>query len=241
MATAILLPTGLVGFGAERLLLAVADRLDTAGTDATLRQRALYSARAAVAQSEVVLGGPALVTVSLDHEVDVGMLFEESDIRLQRTLLVRPNIGFVVIEVDVLYVLREQLLLSWSGCGRWWWRRRSHGHPCRCLLCASGSLRGEGIGRRIGRGCLLRAAGLHGSNAVDAHVRGICGLPGERGGLALLNAVGTRRERGRRRRWRRWWRWWRRWRLFMAGAQEQDGAQREYKSNPLHSLLLHFS
>src|SRR5271167_4031591 len=117
MATAILLPTSLIGFGAERLLLAVADRLDIAGADPTLRQRVLHGTRPAVAQSQVVLRGPALVAVSLDHEMDVGMLRQESDIGLQGTLLIRANIGFVVIEVDVLHVLREQFLVARSGCG----------------------------------------------------------------------------------------------------------------------------
>lgn len=107
MTTAVLLPTGLVGFSAERLLLAVADRLDAAGTDATLRQRALDGACSTVAQCQVVLGGSALIAVSLNHEVDVGMLLQESDIRLQRTLLIRANVGFVVVEINILDVLRE--------------------------------------------------------------------------------------------------------------------------------------
>ena len=107
MATAILLPTSLVGFGAERLLLAVADRLNVAGADATLRQRALDGARPAVAQRQVVLGGPALIAMSLDNKVDTGMRREESDIRLQRTLLIRANVGFVVVEINILDVLRE--------------------------------------------------------------------------------------------------------------------------------------
>src|SRR5579863_1813725 len=121
MATAVLLPTGLIGFSAERLLLAVADRLDVAGADATLRQRALHRACSAVAQGQVVLGRPALVAVSLDHEVDFGMRRKERDIRLQRTLLVRANIRFVVFEVDVLDVLREQFLLAQPRRRRWWW------------------------------------------------------------------------------------------------------------------------
>src|SRR5277367_3390359 len=124
MATAILLPTSLGGLVAERLLLAVADRLNVAGADAALRQGALHRACPAVAQRQVVFGGPALVAVSLDHEVDVGMLREESDIGLQRRLLVSADIGLVVIEVNVLDVLREQLLLARPGCGRRrWWRR----------------------------------------------------------------------------------------------------------------------
>lgn len=156
MATAILLPTGLVGFGAERLLLAVADCFDIAGADPTLRQRALHGARPAVAQSQVVLSGPTLVAVSLNREMDVGMLLKESDIRLDRTLLVRANIGFVVIEVDVLYVLREQFLLGRSRWRRRRWRRRlSYGDPRSCLLRPPRSFRGQCVGSRIGRSRLL--------------------------------------------------------------------------------------
>ncbi len=112
MATTVLLPASFVGFSAERLLLAVADGLDVAGAHATLSQRALDGARAVVAQSQVVLGGSAFVAVSLDDEVNIGMLLQESDIRLQRTLLVSPNIVLVIVEVNVLDVLREQLLLA---------------------------------------------------------------------------------------------------------------------------------
>src|ERR1700678_2046377 len=112
MATAILRRTGFVGFLAERLLHTVADRLDVACTDPRLHQRALDTARTTVAQSQVVLSGSAFVAVSLDNEVNIGMLRQESDIRLNRTLLIRTNIRFVVIEVNVLDVLREQLLVA---------------------------------------------------------------------------------------------------------------------------------
>src|ERR1700680_3952761 len=149
------------------------------------------------------------------------MLLEEIDIRLYRTLLVRANIGFVVLEINVLYALREQFLLGWSSCGGRRWRGGlSDGHPRRCLLCPPGSLRSQRVGSRIGRSYLLRAAGLHGSNPVDAHVGGICGLPRQRCRLSLFNGVGIRRERGCR-----CWRWWRRWGrgrwgLLMASAEE---------------------
>src|ERR1700674_1486963 len=191
MPAAVLLPTGLVGFAAERLLLAVADRLDAAGADASLGQRTLHGTGSAVAQCQVVLRGSALVAVSIDREVDVGMLLEEIDIRLQRTSLVSANIGLVVIEVDVLHALREQLLLAWSGCGWWWWRRCGHGHPGCSLLRTAGSFRSQCVGGRIGRGYLLRAAGLHGSNAVDANIGGIRGLPAQRGRLPLFDGVGA--------------------------------------------------
>ena len=92
MATAVLLPTSFVGFRAERLFLAVADRFDVAGADPTLYQRTLDGARSAVAQSQVVLGRSAFVAVSLNDEMDIGMLLQKSDIRLDRTLLISTNI-----------------------------------------------------------------------------------------------------------------------------------------------------
>src|SRR5579872_2638855 len=102
------------------------------------------------------------------------MLLEESNIRLDRTLLVRPNIGFVVIEVNVLHALREQLLLGRSGCSRRWWRRRlGHSDACRCLLRSPSSFRSQRVGSRIRRGYLLRAAGLYSSNSVNAYIGGI--------------------------------------------------------------------
>src|ERR1700751_5410849 len=163
MATPVLLPTGLVGFRAERLLLAVADRLDVAGADATLRQRALDGARAAVAQCQVILRGSALVAMSLNREVNVGVRRKESDIRLQRTLLVRTNIRFVILEINVLDVLGEELFIARPGRWRRRWWRLSHGHSCRCLLRSTGSFRRQGIGGRVRRRNRLRTVRLHGS------------------------------------------------------------------------------
>src|SRR5215472_13663504 len=69
MTAAVLLPAAFVGFRAERLFLAVADRLDAVAADARCDQRSLYSIGTAIAQSQVVLGRATLVAVALDGEV----------------------------------------------------------------------------------------------------------------------------------------------------------------------------
>src|SRR5690242_21486859 len=74
MAAAVLRPARFVGFSAERFLFAVADRLDAAGIHARLYQCVLDGIGAVVAQSQVVLGGPALVAMSLNGEVHVGKI-----------------------------------------------------------------------------------------------------------------------------------------------------------------------
>src|SRR5690348_17617458 len=60
---AVLLPAGFVGFGSERLLLAVADGINPARADAARGQSVLDRIGAPVSQSQVVLGGSALITV----------------------------------------------------------------------------------------------------------------------------------------------------------------------------------
>src|SRR6185312_6251829 len=65
MTTPVLLPALLVGLGAERFFLAVADGLDVVGAHASLNQRITHGIRAAVAQSQVVLGRSPFVAVAL--------------------------------------------------------------------------------------------------------------------------------------------------------------------------------
>src|SRR5712671_7868529 len=77
VAAAILLPTGFVGFGAERFLLAVADGLDAIATNSGLHEGILDCVRTVGAESEVVLGGAALVAVSFDRDADIRMLLQE--------------------------------------------------------------------------------------------------------------------------------------------------------------------
>src|SRR5579864_2368223 len=118
MAAAVLLPTGFVGFQAERLFFAVADRLDACRAYPGGGQGAFHGRGALVAQRQVVFRGAALVAVALNREVDIGMLIEESRVGLHRSLLIAANVGLVVVKIDVLDRLSEQILVG---------RRRSGG------------------------------------------------------------------------------------------------------------------
>src|SRR6202020_1967700 len=108
MSTAVLLPASFVAFAAERFFLAVADRLDAAGCDSGGGQRVLHGCRTLVAQGQVIFGRSAFVAVSLDRDIDRGMLVQKQHVRLNRALLVGAHAGLIVVEVNVLYVLREQ-------------------------------------------------------------------------------------------------------------------------------------
>src|ERR1022692_3629635 len=177
MAAAVLLPASFVAFCAEGLFLAVADGFDPAGADAARRQCSLHRTGALVAQSQVIVSRSALVAVSFNRDVYIGMLIEELHVGLQRRLLVTANVGLVVVEVNILHVLAEQVLVR----HRWNWRRRrlSYGKPRSGFLAAARSFGRQMIGRRIRRGDALRAVGLHRSNAIDRHVGRIAGLPGQ--------------------------------------------------------------
>src|SRR5579863_3719469 len=112
MAAAVLLPASFVAFGAERFFLAVTDRLDAAGADSESRQSSLDGARTLIAQRQVVLGRAALVAVSLNRKIHVGMMREELRISLHRGLLVTADVGLVVIKIDILDILAEQVFIG---------------------------------------------------------------------------------------------------------------------------------
>src|SRR5260370_17368912 len=99
MAAAILLPAAFVGFHTERFFFAVADGFDAAGADSRRHQSILYRRGTLVAKSQVVLGGTALVAVSLNRKVDVGMLTEELRVGLHRSLFRPPDLDLVISEV----------------------------------------------------------------------------------------------------------------------------------------------
>src|SRR5579864_153996 len=111
MTAPVLLPARFIGLGAERFLLAVADRLDAVRCNSRRHERILHRTGTVVAERKIVLGRTALVAVSLDRKGDVGMLLQEGHIRLDRRLLIGANVGLVVIEVDVLDILRKHLLV----------------------------------------------------------------------------------------------------------------------------------
>ena len=76
MRSPVPLPAAFVGRRALRALFAVADRPQAAGRHAQVDQEVLGRRGLPVAQSEVVLVGPALVAVPLDHDAYAGELLE---------------------------------------------------------------------------------------------------------------------------------------------------------------------
>src|SRR5450755_896477 len=220
----VLLPARFVAFRAERLFLAVADRLDAVRAYAGSDQSALHCAGSLVAQCDVVFGGAALVAVPLNSEVHVGMSVQELHVGRQGTLLIAADIRLVIVEINVLHILAEQFLVGRRRLG---WRRRwrsRHRDAGAGLLRSAGTFRCEVIRSRVRGRNGLRSVGLHRTDAVDGNVGGVAGLPGERGRLPGLDAVRTYGNRSRRSRCRCWWRRrrWRRSGFLAARAQHQQ-------------------
>src|ERR1035437_649951 len=158
VAAAVLLPAAFVRLGAERLFLAVSDCFDAVAGDSSLDELILHRIGAIGAQSEVVFGRAALVAVPLDGDVNVGMLLQEPRIALQRCLIGCAHIVLVVIEVNVLHVLREEFLLAGgrSRCRRRW--RRVDGDASGGVLGSAGAFRDQVVSGRVSRSPLARAA-----------------------------------------------------------------------------------
>ena len=179
MAATVLLPTGFVVFGTERPLFAVADGIDPVCGYAGGDQPLFHSVRTLVAQGNVVFDRASFVTMTFNREIDGRMLREERGIGLQGSILIRTNIRFVEIEIDVLDVLVEQVLIR-DGWSRWRRRRGWLGHSQSCcrLLRSAWSFGGQMIGRGFGRRYGLRAIRLNGTNAVYGNVGSVRSLPG---------------------------------------------------------------
>src|SRR5579863_2439123 len=125
----VLLPTGFRAFRAERLFLAVADRTDAVGWYSHRHQRLFGGVCAIVAQRQVVLGGTAFVAVPFDGETNVRVLLQELRIGLQHTLILLRDVVAVVLEEDILHILREHLRLG--PVALLWRRRRGSGVHCK--------------------------------------------------------------------------------------------------------------
>src|SRR6266536_4312522 len=118
----------------------------------------------------------------LKSETDVGMLLQKCDIGLNRSLFTGAYVRLVIVEVDVLNILREQLLishrsLSWRR-GRWRWS--IDGNPRCGRLAPTCSFRGQRVSRGVRRGHLLGSIRLHCSNSLNADVGSVGRLPGQR-------------------------------------------------------------
>src|SRR5437660_9296889 len=143
MAAPVLLPALLVGFGAERLLLAITDGIDATAVDAALSQSLFDSGGAFIAERQIVFRGAALVAVAFDHKSQVGMLLQKLRCLRQRSLRIRAQVIAVIFEEHILHVAGKHLLFSFRD---WRWRRRSNRDSRRGLLRAAGTFRGQPVG-----------------------------------------------------------------------------------------------
>src|SRR5262249_28477920 len=141
----------------------------------------------------------------------------------QSLLRFGPQVGLVVVEVNVLYRLAENFVIRWRRRWRWWWRwRRSGGAHGRGGLLRSG----RGPCAEVIGGSVVRLNCL-GSRRVDlvaceVDVGRVFCAPGECSGLAALNRCRGWGEGGGYG-FRRRWRWW--WRLFLSSAPDNQRQQ----------------
>jgi len=108
--------------------------------------------RAALAQAEVILFAPALVTLAFDGEFHPLMLLQVARIAGKGGFRVGTDGSFVIVKESVFDVLVELLILAdfldrrcrWR---RWRWDR--HGHAGGGTLRAAWTRGGQGVGGRV--------------------------------------------------------------------------------------------
>src|SRR5262245_7876415 len=98
----ILRPARLGLLGADRALLAVRDERESARVDALRHEIVHRRLGPALAQRQVVLGGPALVTVALDQHELVGIRLEVRRAGVEDLGVARTDVRLVEVEIDVL-------------------------------------------------------------------------------------------------------------------------------------------
>src|SRR5512133_2642374 len=102
LAAAVLAPAGFLGFGAEGLLLAIADGGEAGLVDAQGLQVGQGGGGTAVAEGQVVLVGAALIAVAFDLELGGGEGLHEVGDALEEGPVGFLDVGLVVVEVDGL-------------------------------------------------------------------------------------------------------------------------------------------
>src|SRR5579872_104077 len=137
---AVSLPALLVGLGADRTLLAVADGFQLIGRNTQLNQEVLSRRRAAIAQAQVVLGRASLVAVTFDRDHGAWELLDHGLQRIgvlgQRRAGILADVALVVIKIRILQLPDELAEIRLRRRGWWrWWRRR-------------GNVHGRGLGER---------------------------------------------------------------------------------------------
>src|SRR6266852_90299 len=101
----VLLPAILGLRVADRGVLTERERAQAAGFDSALDQRVTHGLDAAIAELLVVVVGPALVGVAVQHELDVRVVLRGRDDRVDLRGLRRADVRLVEVEQDALEAL----------------------------------------------------------------------------------------------------------------------------------------
>lgn len=107
MSTPVLLPAFLTFFRADGLFFAIADGVHPVGGDAQIHQVSLGGIGAAIAQAQVILFASPLVAMSLEVELDTAVLFQEIGGTVQDRFGILPDVGLVIIIINVSDALSE--------------------------------------------------------------------------------------------------------------------------------------
>src|SRR6478752_186010 len=181
MIAAVLLPAILVRVSALRLFLAVADGLERVRADAILLQGLLGSVGTAFTQSQVVLGGTAVIAVAFNLYAPA-LLLDQLCGLCQRLLRIRTQVRLVIVEENVFDHLGKELIVG-DGRRRGSRRRRGgrlsgHRNLRGGFLRSGRALGGQMIGGGLRGGDGLRSAGIN-LVAVEGNVGCVFGAPGE--------------------------------------------------------------
>src|SRR5207248_8347429 len=133
MGAPVLLPALLVGFGAERFFLALADGLAAVRAHAIPRQLVANGGSPAVAQRQIVFGRAALVAVAFNRKSQIRVLLQELRRGSERLRYLRAQAEAVVIEEHVLHLASKHLLFCLADRGHGGF----HGDACRGILRSS--------------------------------------------------------------------------------------------------------
>src|SRR5208283_3708357 len=149
MIHAVLLPAIFCILRARLAALTVRNGHYPVSAHAGVHQEFLGGIRAALAQAEVILFAPALVTLAFDGEFHPLMLLQVARIAGKGGFRVGTDGSFVIVKESVFDVLVELLILAdfldrrcrWR---RWRWDR--HGHAGGGTLRAAWTRGGQGVG-----------------------------------------------------------------------------------------------
>src|SRR5438105_5968263 len=202
VGAAVLRPALLRLLGAERALLAVAERAHAGPRDATVEEVLQRGLRAMVAEGEVVFVGAPVVAVAFDQDDGARVVPQPLGVRRQELSVLGPDHVFVEVEVDVLEPGDAAELLGLRAHGRDYRPRpalrhaRGPGPPAaprqarpRGSAAASGEIRAPTAAH-----VLCPAAGAH--DPATAATDDDAALPSA---LVRIAGAGARRTTGRRR------------------------------------------